>query len=418
MCVSVCDTPGTLFSRPGMTSASSSWLRTRTMASRSNSRVTEYTWLTSGIWAIVSATAGMSWISARTRTIAVTTGCLPGWLGPDSLGWRLRYYVWPGAELIQGPDPVVGQPPDQPAEHVRGGARVGQRAVRRSRAGPEEPSQRAQLAVRHLVRVHQLPSQHDRVQHGEPRPGQAALRARGAQEADVERRVVRDQDAAVGEVQQARQDRREPRRRGQQPVADPGQVLDTRRHRDTRVDQRGELALAPPAAHPDRRDLRDRRYPRRPPRGLQVDHRELQLRELGRGRRHQGQLRPGQRHFAVPFPVRCPRDHGRPHHEHHGRSAHRHFRHRRARARPGPPPPPPPPPPRPPPPPPRPPPRPPPPPPPRPPPPPAPPTPPPPPPALPPPALPPPPPPPATRGSLPPPLPPPPPPPPPRTPPP
>src|SRR6202023_3466263 len=167
MWVSVCVTPRTLFSRPGITSARSSCARTRTIATRSNSPVTEYTSLTSGIWAIISATSGMRWISARTRTIAVTTGCLPG-----SLGWRLTYYVLPGAELIQGPDPVVGQPPDQPAEHVRGGARVGQRAVRRSRAGPEEPGQRAQLAVRHLVRVHELPGQHDRVQYGETRPGQ------------------------------------------------------------------------------------------------------------------------------------------------------------------------------------------------------------------------------------------------------
>src|SRR5260370_26911412 len=155
MWVSVCDTPGTLFSRPGMTSASSSWLRTRTMATRSNSPVTEYTSLTSGIWAIVSATSGMRWISARTRTIAVTTGCLPGCLGPDSLGWRLRYYVWPGAELIQGPDPVGGQPPDQPAGHTRGGARGGQRAGRRRRAGPAERGPRAQPAVRPLARVPQ-----------------------------------------------------------------------------------------------------------------------------------------------------------------------------------------------------------------------------------------------------------------------
>src|SRR5580693_9915820 len=257
MCVSVCDTPGTLFSPPGMTSASSSWLRTRTIATKSNSPVTEYTSLTSGIWAIISATSGMRWISARTRTIAVTTGCLP-----VSLGWRLTYYVRPGPEFIQGQDPVVGQPPDQPVEHVCGGARIGQRPVRRCRAGPEEPGQRAELAVRHLVRVHQLPGQHDRVQHGEARPGQAALGARGAQEADVERRVVRDQDAAVGEVQQARQDRREPRRRAQHPVADPGQVLDARWHRDSRVDQRGELALASSAAYPDRRDLGDRRYRR------------------------------------------------------------------------------------------------------------------------------------------------------------
>src|SRR5580700_6955248 len=149
MWVSVCVTPGTLLSRPGMTPASSSCARTRTIATMSNSPVTEYTSLTSGIWAIISATSGMRWISALTRTIAVTTGCLPDCLGqlvgPALLGWRLRYYVRPGAELVQGADAAVRQPPDQPAEHVRGGARVGQRAMARRGAGPEEPGQRAQL---------------------------------------------------------------------------------------------------------------------------------------------------------------------------------------------------------------------------------------------------------------------------------
>src|ERR1700761_2232556 len=210
MCVWLWVTPGTLFSRPGMTSASSSCARTRTMATRSNSPVTEYTSLTPGTWAIASATSPMRWMSARTKTIAVTTGCLPG-----CDGWRLRYYGRPGPQLIEGADAAVGQPPDQPAQHVGGGPRVGQRAVRRSGAGPEEAGQRAQLAVRHLVRVHQLPVQHDRVQHGEARPGHAALGARGPQETGVERGVVRDQDAAAGEREQPGQYGRQPRGRHQ-----------------------------------------------------------------------------------------------------------------------------------------------------------------------------------------------------------
>src|SRR5580658_2957429 len=244
MWVSVCDTPATLFSRPGMTSARSSCVRTRTMATRSNSPVTEYTSLTSGIWAMISATSGMRWISARTKTIAVTTGCLPDCRDrPACLpGWRLRYYVRPGAELTEGMHAAMGQPPDQPAEDVCGGPRVGQRTMARRRMRAEEPGQRAQLAVGHLVRVHHPPGQHDGVEHGEAGPGQAALAAGGPQEADVERRVVRDQDAAVGELEQARQDRGQPWRRGQHPVRDPGQVLDPGRHRDAGVDQRGELA--------------------------------------------------------------------------------------------------------------------------------------------------------------------------------
>src|SRR6476659_9380032 len=117
----------------------------------------------------------MRWISALTRTIAVTTGCLPrflcqlswaSYLGPARLG-RLRYYVWPRAELPKGADATVREPADQPAEHVRGGTRVGERPVIRRGSRAEEPGQRAQLAVGDLVRVHDAPSQHDRVEHGE-----------------------------------------------------------------------------------------------------------------------------------------------------------------------------------------------------------------------------------------------------------
>src|SRR5208282_501785 len=126
MWVSVCVTPGTLFSRPGMTSASSSCARTRTMATMSNSPVTEYTSLTSGILAIVSATSGMRWISAFTRTIAVTTGCLPGFSSGLALT-LLRHHVGPGAELAESPDAAVRQAPDQPAEDVGGSVGVGQR---------------------------------------------------------------------------------------------------------------------------------------------------------------------------------------------------------------------------------------------------------------------------------------------------
>src|SRR5579863_1045526 len=99
----------------------------------------------------------MRWISARTRTIAVTTECLPECrvrpdrAGQSVLGWRLRYYFWPVRELTQGPHAPVGQAPDQPAEDVGGRPGVGQGAVAGRRPGPEEAGQRAQLAVGHLV---------------------------------------------------------------------------------------------------------------------------------------------------------------------------------------------------------------------------------------------------------------------------
>src|ERR1051325_770446 len=92
----------------------------------------------------------MRWISALTRTIAVTTGCLPRFLGqlswPARLG-RLRYYVRPPAELPKGADAAVREPADQPAEHVRGGPGVGQRPGVRRGPRAAETGQRAQLAV-------------------------------------------------------------------------------------------------------------------------------------------------------------------------------------------------------------------------------------------------------------------------------
>src|SRR6185437_1696903 len=80
--------------------------------------------------------------------------------------------------------------------------------------------------------------------------------------------------------------RAQPRSRGQHPVGDPGQVRDAPRDRRARVDQRGELALphelAPPRAraHPDRPDLSDRRLLRRPSRGLQIHHGELEQAQI------------------------------------------------------------------------------------------------------------------------------------------
>src|SRR5436305_13603624 len=90
--------------------------------------------------------------------------------GARGAGWRLRYYVRPGAELLDGADAPVLEPAHQPAEHVRGGARIGQRAVARRRPRAEEPGLRPQLAVRHLVRLHLPPGPYARLAHGDVGP--------------------------------------------------------------------------------------------------------------------------------------------------------------------------------------------------------------------------------------------------------
>src|SRR5581483_5585387 len=203
----------------------------------------------------------MRWISALTRTIAVTNGYRPGTL----LGWRLRYYgLWPAAELTKGPHALGGQPGDQRPENFGGGACVGESPVVRHGTGAEETGQRAQLAVRHLLRVQQLPGERHRVEHRESRPGQPAGLRGGAEKADVERGVVRDQHAAVGEPEQPGQDGRDLRGGGQQPIGDAGELFDGRRDRDARVDQRGELAAPYSAADPHHADLGDRAVVRRP----------------------------------------------------------------------------------------------------------------------------------------------------------
>src|ERR1700684_735064 len=124
---------------------------------------------------------------------------MPPRMSVARLGWRLRYYVRPVAELREGMHAPVGQPPDQPTEHVRGRTRVGQRPVTRRRPGSEEPGERSQLDVGHLVRVHDVPGEHDSIQYGEAGPGQSAGLAGGREEAEVEGRVVRDKHAPVGE---------------------------------------------------------------------------------------------------------------------------------------------------------------------------------------------------------------------------
>src|ERR1700761_2308824 len=150
MCVSVWVTPGTLFSPPGMTSASSSWLRTRTMATRSNSPVTEYTSLTSAISAILAPTSGIRWMSALTNTIAVTTAASLLRAPPGAR--RRSGYRQPVAEVVQGAHPQQSQPGDEYVQHRRGGPRVGQRTVGRRGRRLEVSGQRAELAVRYLAR--------------------------------------------------------------------------------------------------------------------------------------------------------------------------------------------------------------------------------------------------------------------------
>ncbi len=93
-------------------------------------------------------------------------------------------------------------PGDQRVQHVDGGPGVGEGAVDRLGLGVEVPRERRQLAVGHLV-ARQRPASQDRgVDDGEAGPRLLVRRARDPQEADIERRVVGDQHAALGELEE------------------------------------------------------------------------------------------------------------------------------------------------------------------------------------------------------------------------
>src|SRR6266487_2645695 len=175
MCVSVCVAPLNRFSVAGMTSASSSCARTRTRATRSKSPVTEYTSVTSGIWAMAAPVSGMRATSARISTIAVTTSAsllAGGAPGPQVLarGDDPRHPLLAQDRAPSSPrgfgasssclytpclgeraHPGRGEPAQQRGEHVRGGQRVGQRPVPGLDARVEVGGERRQLAVGHLL---------------------------------------------------------------------------------------------------------------------------------------------------------------------------------------------------------------------------------------------------------------------------
>src|ERR1700744_1113096 len=138
-----------------MTPGSSRWLRPRTMATRSNSPVTEYTSLTSAISATFSATSGIRWMSAFTNTIAVTTAASLLRAPPGAR--RRSGYRQPVAEVVQGPDAQQRQPGDEHIQDRRGRPGVGQRPVGRRGRRLEVGGQRAELAVRHLAPDQHLP---------------------------------------------------------------------------------------------------------------------------------------------------------------------------------------------------------------------------------------------------------------------
>src|SRR3954468_15280332 len=102
MSVSVRTTPGSLVRRSAMTSASCSWRRTRTIATRSISPVTEYTSVTPSRSAICCANSGMRSTDAVMSTTAVTTLLL--------LSSRRNCWAKPSARNLSRRQLTAGRP--------------------------------------------------------------------------------------------------------------------------------------------------------------------------------------------------------------------------------------------------------------------------------------------------------------------
>ncbi len=162
-------------------------------------------------------------------------------------------------------------------QHVDGGPCVGQCAVIGGHPGTQQGGQRGQPDAGRLGLGQHLAGEPHGVHHGRTRPWQTEPRAGGLQEADVERRIVRNKDGPPDELQERRQHGADPRCVVHHRIGDPGQDGDLRRDRPAGVDQGRELAehLTAPDLH--RPDLGDGLRQRRSTGGLQVDHDEGDL---------------------------------------------------------------------------------------------------------------------------------------------
>ncbi len=146
------------------------------------------------------------------------------------------------AQLRQRLHAEIAEPAEECVQHVDGGPRIGQGPVDRLGAGLEVGREGGQLAVRYLVAGQHPAGQERGVDHRIARPPQPAGLAGQAEKAHVERGVVRDQDAAGGELEEGRQHRRDRRRVADHRVRDAGEHTHERSDPNARVDQRLKLA--------------------------------------------------------------------------------------------------------------------------------------------------------------------------------
>ncbi|MPM96243.1 hypothetical protein SDC9_143401 [bioreactor metagenome] len=163
-------------------------------------------------------------------------------------------------------------------QQVDGRPDVLQRAVGRGGVGADVGGERPQRVVAHLGARDDPAGERQGVQHLPRAPGVAQPVATPLQEPHVEPRVVRDQHAAVAELEEGRQHRGQCRRPAQHPRGDAGESADLGRDRALGVDQCLELPDDLPGPDVRGADLGDRGVPAGAG-GLQVDHAEVDIRQ-------------------------------------------------------------------------------------------------------------------------------------------
>ncbi len=133
------------------------------------------------------------------------------------------------------------------------------------------PGKRGQPVVGNVARAQQQAGEHSRIDHRPRRPGDPALGGGGGQEADVERGVVRDDDAAAGEVEERRKHLGDCWRLADHGVGDSREFGDVSGDRPAGIHQRRELGRRPARAEPDGSDLGNARRVSEPACRLDID---------------------------------------------------------------------------------------------------------------------------------------------------
>ena len=141
-------------------------------------------------------------------------------------------------EILNGLDPEVAEAADERMEHIGGGSCIVERPVSRGHGGLEVCGERAELAVAHLAGLEGDPRDARGIEYRGAGPGVVELLAGTLEEADVVGGVVGNEDAAVHELEEGREDGAEPWSSCEEGIGDAGQGCDEWRNRNAGIHER------------------------------------------------------------------------------------------------------------------------------------------------------------------------------------